>query len=468
MKYWWIIIGMAGLTGCARFESRPLAPAQTAAQLEARSLADAGLKKFLEQTLGQPVKTWPLQQWNLTTLSVAAFYYSPNLAVARAQWEVAVADIQTASARPNPSVTVTPGYDTTTTTLSPWLPMINFDWPLETAGKRGKRMAEARELADSARWDIVTAAWQVRSTLREALVDGQVAERRRDLLDQEYQLQAQLVQRLEQRLKAGDIARPELVTAQIALQKSGQDRLDAESRASDARVRLAGIIGLSAATLEGVKIDYSLTTTLPPGLTEPEARRVALTSRSDIRGALADYAAAEDDLKLEIAKQYPDVHLGPGYQYNQGDNQWFLGLTVELPVLNQNQGPIASAEAKRRLAAAKFLALQSQVISDIDRAVAGYRLAQSQAGAGMQLLAAEQQQASATEEQAEAGAVDQVETLGAQLELASANLLQLDNDTSVQRARGALEDALQYPLDSLTAETFQHLAAATNPEESHP
>jgi len=459
---------MAGLTGCARFESRPLAPAQTAAQLEARSLADAGLKKFLEQTLGQPVKTWPLQQWNLTTLSVAAFYYSPNLAVARAQWEVAVADIQTASARPNPSVTVTPGYDTTTTTLSPWLPMINFDWPLETAGKRGKRMAEARELADSARWDIVTAAWQVRSTLREALVDGQVAERRRDLLDQEYQLQAQLVQRLEQRLKAGDIARPELVTAQIALQKSGQDRLDAESRASDARVRLAGIIGLSAATLEGVKIDNSMPTNLPASLTEAEGRLVALTSRSDIRGALADYAAAEDDLKLEIAKQYPDVHLGPGYQYNQGDNQWLLGLTVELPVLNQNQGPIASAEAKRRLAAAKFLALQSQVISDIDRAVAGYRLAQSQAGAGMQLLAAEQQQASATEEQAEAGAVDQVETLGAQLELASANLLQLDNDTSVQRARGALEDALQYPLDSLTAETFQHLAAATNPEESHP
>jgi len=459
---------MAGLTGCARFESRPLAPAQTAAQLEARSLADDGLKKFLEQTLGQPVKTWPLQQWNLTTLSVAAFYYSPNLAVARAQWEVAVADIQTASARPNPSVTVTPGYDTTTTTLSPWLPMINFDWPLETAGKRGKRMAEARELADSARWDIVTAAWQVRSTLREALVDGQVAERRRDLLDQEYQLQAQLVQRLEQRLKAGDIARPELVTAQIALQKSGQDRLDAESRASDARVRLAGIIGLSAATLEGVKIDNSMPTNLPASLTEAEGRLVALTSRSDIRGALADYAAAEDDLKLEIAKQYPDVHLGPGYQYNQGDNQWLLGLTVELPVLNQNQGPIASAEAKRRLAAAKFLALQSQVISDIDRAVAGYRLAQSQAGAGMQLLAAEQQQASATEEQAEAGAVDQVETLGAQLELASANLLQLDNDTSVQRARGALEDALQYPLDSLTAETFQHIAAATNPEESHP
>ena len=461
-------MGVAGLTGCARFEERPLAPPQTAAVLEARSLADAGLKKFLEQTLGQPVKAWPLPEWNLTTLSVAAFYYNPALAVARAQWEVTLADIQTASARPNPSLTVTPGYDTTTTTLSPWLPMVNFDWPLETAGKRGKRIAEARELADSARWEVVTAAWQVRSNVREALLDGQVAERRRDLLDQEYQLQQQLVQRMEQRLTAGDVARTELVTAQIALQKTSQDRLDAESRASDARVRLAGIIGLSTAALEGVKIDDSLVTHLPAGLTAPEARRVALTSRSDIRGALADYAAAEDDLKLEIAKQYPDIHMSPGYQYNQGDNQWFLGLTLDLPVLNQNQGPIASAEAKRRLAAAKFLALQSQVISDIDRAVTAYRLAQTQASSGEDLLGTEQQQANAIQEQVKAGAANQFDALNAQLELANAHLVQLDNDTSVQRARGALEDALQYPLDSLTPETFKQLAAATAAAESHP
>jgi outer membrane protein, heavy metal efflux system len=468
MKYWWIIMGMAGLAGCARFEERPLAPAQTAAQLEARSLADAGLRKFLEQALGQPQQTWPLPEWNLTTLSLAAFYYNPNLAVARAQWEVTMADVQTAAGRPNPSVTATPGYDTTTSVPSPWLPMITFDWPVETAGKRGKRMAEARELALSARWDIVTTAWQVRSTLREALLDGQAAERRRTLLEQEYQLQVQLVQRLEQRLTAGDIARPELVAAQISLQKTAQDRLDAETRVSDARVRLAGIIGLAGQALEGVKIDYAMAANLPPGLTDPEARRVALTSRSDIRGALADYAAAEDDLKLEIAKQYPDVHVGPGYQYNQGDNQWFLGFTVELPVLNQNQGPIASAEAKRRLAAAKFLALQSQVISDIDRALAGYRLAQSQAASGEDLLATEQEQVRATAGQVAAGAADQFDALHAQLELASANLAQLDNNTQVQRARGTLEDALQYPLDSLTSATFKQLAAAPNAVASQP
>ena len=468
MKRWLIIFGLAGITGCARFEEHPLVPSQTAAELDARRLDAPGLRQFMAGSLGHPLPAWPLPEWDLTTLTLAAFYYHPSLAVARAQWAVTQADIKTAGARPNPSVTATPGYDTTTTTLSPWLPMINFDWPLETAGKRGKRMAEANELANSARWEIVTTAWQVRATLRDTLVDEQVAERRQALLDQELSLQEQLVNRLQQRLDAGDIARPELVTAQITLQKARMDRLNAETAAGDARARLAGALGLSAAALEGVRIAFDSATNLPPQFTTPEARHLALTSRSDILGALADYAAAEADLKLEIAKQYPDVHVGPGYQYNQGDNQWLLALTVELPVLNQNQGPIAAAEAKRKLAAAKFTALQSRVISDLDRALAGYRLAQKQTSSGEHLLVVQQEQQAATEAQVKAGAADQFEALGAELDLIGIRLVQLDDFTQVQHARGALEDALQYPLDSLTSETFKQWSAVTAKPESHP
>ncbi len=69
-----------------------------------------------------------------------------------------------------------------------------------------------------------------------------------------------------------------------------------------------------------------------------------------------------------------------------------LGLTLELPILDQNQGPIAEAEARRKLAAAKFVELQSQVIGEIDRAVAGFRVAQEQLQTGNELLAAEQRQ----------------------------------------------------------------------------
>ncbi len=468
MKRWLIILSLAGITGCARFAEHPLVPAQTAAQLDARGLEAPGLRQFMAGHLGHPLPVWPLPEWDLTSLTLAAFYYHPSLAVARAQWAVTQADIKTAAGRPNPSVTVTPGYDSSATSISPWLPMINFDWPLETAGKRGKRLAEARALANSAQWDIVTTAWQVRGTLRDTLLDAQAAERRQALLTQQAALQEQLVSRLEQRLAAGDIARTDLVTAQLARQKIRLDQLDADSRASEARSRLAGAIGLSRTALTGVRINWDTGTNLPPALNASEARKLALVARSDIRGALADYAAAEADLQLEIAKQYPDVHLSPGYQYNQGDNQWTLGLSVELPVLNQNQGPIASAAAKRQLAAAKFLAVQARVISDLDRAVAAWQLAQAQTGSGDRWLATEAAQAAATAAQVAAGAGDQFDILAAQLELTSARLVQLDNTTQLLRARGALEDAWQRPLDSLNPEVFKQLSATTIELETHP
>ena len=102
--------------------------------------------------------------------------------------------------------------------------------------------------------------------------------------------------------------------------------------------------------LDGVKFSFAALNQFPRELTRPEVRRQALLNRADVRGALAEYAASQSALQLEIANQYPDLHLGPGYAWNTGnagDNEWELGLTVTLPVLNHNQGPVAEAEAKR-------------------------------------------------------------------------------------------------------------------------
>ena len=57
----------------------------------------------------------------------------------------------TAGERPNPSLNVTPGYDTTTSMPSPWIPLGFLDVPIETAGKRGYRTAQAARLSEAAR-----------------------------------------------------------------------------------------------------------------------------------------------------------------------------------------------------------------------------------------------------------------------------------------------------------------------------
>jgi cobalt-zinc-cadmium efflux system outer membrane protein len=464
MKYWPFILIIALVAGCARFKAQPLSPDQTAAQFESRRLNDPGLRSFLEKNLGRSL-AWPQTNWDFPELTLVAFYFHPDLEVARAQWLVAQGGVKTAGARPNPSVTVDPAYDTQIPgNFSPWLIPVSFDLTIETAGKRGKRIAEAEKNAESARFNFLQAAWKIRSDVRGSLQDLLLSRRRVALLQEQLNSQKEIVNMLQQRVNAGEISRPELTVARIALNHSQLDLSAARTAATDAHSHLAQALGLTVAALDGEVLKPDNGPFDIGQLTSAKAHGIALRSRADILAALADYAAAEDDLRLQVAKQYPDLHLGPGYAWNNGnagDNEWSLGATLELPLLDQNQGPIAEAEANRNLAAAKFMALQAQVISDIDRAVADYRIAREQLQTGNQLFADEQQQQKSAGEQFEAGESDRLDSLNAHLELSNARIARLDNEASLETARAALEDALQQPADSIAA-IIEKLPAETS------
>lgn len=472
MKHLPLILTCGLLAGCAHYQPQPLAPEKTAAQLESRRLNDDGLKKFLEENLGRTLPTWPETNWNFQELTLVAFYFHPSLEVARAQWLVATAGIKTAGARPNPSVSASPAYDTQIPgNYSPWLLPVTLDVPIETAGKRGKRLAEAKKLSEAARWNFVSAAWAIRSGVRSGLLEFQITGRRAELLEKQFAAQTEIVRLLRQRFDAGEISRPELTVAQIALHKTQQDLSDAQSAKGNAGSRLAEALGVTAAALDGVNFEVGPPVIDAARLTSSEARSVALRSRADILASLASYAAAEAELRLQVAKQYPDLHLGPGYAWNSGnagDNEWSLGLTLELPILDQNQGPIAEAEAQRKLAAAKFVELQAQVIGEIDRAVAGFHLAQAQLQTSEKLVAAEMQQQKSAEAQVKAGVGDQLDLLNAHLEAAAVALAQLDSEAKLQASLGALEDALQCPADLFAAVVQKISTENPTGKKAHP
>jgi outer membrane protein TolC len=150
-----------------------------------------------------------------------------------------------------------------------------------------------------------------------------------------------------------------------------------------------------------------------------------------------------------VAKQYPDIHLAPGYYWNAGsagENDWQLGATVELPLLSRHKGPIAEASARREASAARFLALQAKVISEIDGATASFRACQTNLAAVEAMSAAQTTQQQSINAQFQAGAVDRLEVLTAELELNAASIARLDAQVKLQQVVGTLEDAVQRPL----------------------
>ena len=451
MKPWPAIVVFGLVAGCTRFHPQPLSPADTAAGLEGRSLDNPELKVFLEKNLHRGLNPWPAKVWDFEMLTLAAFYYHPSLEVARADWRVASGGVETAAERPNPTASVSGIYEPASGAYSPWIPGLVFDLPLETAGKRRFRTEQARHLSESARLNIATAAWQVRSQLRAALLDFATARQRAALLQRQVTLREDLLGRMQGQLEAGAISGLELNTARLALIRARADLADAQRLLAEARSALAGALGLSAVALDG--LDYKFDLALPAtaeDLTANKVRRLALLGRADILAALSDYAASQSALQLEVAKQYPDIHLAPGYSWNAGstgENDWQIGATVELPLLNRHQGPIAEAAARREASAARFLALQAKVITEIDGAVASFRASETNFAAVEAVAVAQAKQQQAVNAEFQAGAVDRLEVLTAELELSAASVARLEAQVKLQQAVGALEDAVQRPLD---------------------
>ncbi|HWM68257.1 MAG TPA: TolC family protein [Steroidobacteraceae bacterium] len=442
------LVGL-GITGCAHYTPKPLVPERTGMTLESRSLSDPGLRVFIEKNLGHTLADWPLQTWNLDLLTLVAFYYSPELDVSRARWSAADAAVVTAGMRPNPSLNIAPEFSTNSPAgVSPWLPAISLDVPIETAGKRGHRMDEAQQLSESARWRVVTTAWGVRRKLTGALLDYTVVRHREALSKRQFDLQAQIVRMEEGELTAGAVAGSDVTVARIQLAKTRLDLEATRAQVAETRARSADALGIPLRALDGADLMFLFDPTDASALTSEEARRRALTSRSDVLGALAEYEAAQAALQLEIAKQYPDIHLGPGYQWDQGQDKWLVGLTFELPVFNRNQGPIAEAIARRTEAEARFVALQTQIIHEIDAATAALKAADESSLSGDNLLAAQRQNLEAVEGQLEAGAVGALEVASAQIDAANAESLAFEAIVRRQQAVRALEDAVQRPLGS--------------------
>jgi outer membrane protein, heavy metal efflux system len=438
---------LGALAGCARFHSRPLSASANAEALESRSLTNVVLKTFLEKNLHREFNNWPVVEWDFVMLTLAAFYYHPSLEVARAQWAVAQGGERTAGQRPNPTLTVTPTYNFTTHVPSPWDPVGSIDVPIETAGKRRFRRAQAASLSDAARLNIATVAWQVRSAIRSSMLDFVSAGQRAAALEKQVGFEEEVLRRQEQQAAVGEIAPTESLTVRITLERARLDLADARRQRIEARGRLAEALGVPLRALNEVKLAAGLPEQIGgiAELTSADVRRTALQTRPDILGALAEYAASQSALQLEIAKQFPDVHLQPGYEFDQGDSKWSLGLTVELPVLNQNQGPIAEAKARREESAARFNALQAKVLAEIDSAIDVFRIGETNSITLRALAETQARRRDSIAAQLKVGAADQLDLLNAQFEFAAAELVQLEGEIKLQQAAARLEDAVQRP-----------------------
>jgi outer membrane protein TolC len=439
-------------TGCAtvHVSPAPIAPQQTIAALEARSLDSRNLQAFVEVALGESVAVWPPVEWDLNTLTLAAFFYHPELDVARANWTETRAAVVTAGGRLNPLMGFTasivrggePGE-------LPWILQPGVGVVIETAGKRGYRIAQAEALSEAGRLAIADVAWQVRSRVRANLLDHLLATHELDLLRAEEAARADYAEALQTKLDFGDASRQEVDVARLELQRLRIAVRASETLVQHTRVALAGAVGVRPTSLGSARISHhTLEAPAPLGIPAMlDRERNALLARTDIVAALATYQAAEAAVRLEVARQYPDLQLGPGFRWRESERRWVLDFGIPIPLLNRNEGPIAEAVARRERAAADLLARQAGVVDSIARASTRYAGALRELETARDVLQAAEIRHNAVREQFTIGDVDRTAVLGADLELILARAHVTSALRKAHLELGTLEDALQQPVE---------------------
>ena len=379
-----------------------------------------------------------------SALTALAWKDHPALDQAKAELEAAKAGIRTAKAIPNPSF----GFSAARAegVPRPWTLTYGLTFPVELGGKRKLRVKQARLQVEAAEMTVAETAWNLRSGVRAALLDWQQAREASLAAGREASLRADLLKVQDQRLGLGEIGVPEHAASALESQRAEASRLAAQTDLRRAASAVALAAGVPLASLQA-RLDAEPAPDLSVPAELPPQDEAALVHRLDVRRVLLAWDQNETALDQELAQRVPNLQIGPGYSFDQGVKRWILGFSVDLPLFDRRQGPIAEAVARRGVLEAQLRQVESRALSEAALAAARYAAARDRLQAQDRAMQAQQARLGAAQRAFDLGGTGRGDLLAAQLEALQARSLAVDAWAEAQRARLALEDAFQKPLD---------------------
>ncbi|PWU05708.1 MAG: hypothetical protein C5B51_13920 [Terriglobia bacterium] len=275
---------------------------------------------------------------------------------------------------------------------------IQFNKVFERGGKREFREAQAEAQVDAARAQILDAFRTQLLQLRQAFVAAMLARENLKLaqsIDQQYQQTEDLT---VLRVNAGDQAGMELFRVKAGRLPYKQAIIDAQTSYQQALQDMANLLNASVDAGSGVRGASNITSaaaqTTPPALTPAvevvgtfaertlghtvdELRSMALARRPDVQAAQNNLRAAESGLRLAQAQRARDVSLGVEYQRVGNDSA--VGVVAQVPLFlyNNQKAAIAQASAQQRLLEAQLRQVETQALTDVEKAYQAFTAAQT-------------------------------------------------------------------------------------------
>jgi len=364
-----------------------------------------------------------------------------ELRAARQQRALALAGLTTARQLPNPTVAFTVARDTPHEGVS-------VDLPIELGGKRGKRLAVAREEQKGTEIDIAVLARQIRRRTREAFYLSLSAHEQTAQAKNAFDLATRIRDLAQQRFEAGDVAQLEVLQAEVEMARASADYETMAQGQRAADVALAALLNRDLATAIPLQAQLQ---EIPPEPTPQAVTEQAMTSSGDLLRTAQDLKTEERRLDLAKAQKIPNLDLSGGADFNSPPDFRVGGkggIAVTFPLFYHGQGEIAQSTARLELLRATVASQRSSVAATVAGAYFDYSAKVHQVQQYRDRVLPEtvrlEQMA---EDSYQSGKTNVLTLLDAQRRLNDVRKLYIDALLSAQSSFATLEEAVGVPLD---------------------
>ena len=348
------------LAGCQSYKPKALDPATHRAEWFALEPTSQTVGEFAE-TLGKAIPDRssynPDDGLTVSEAEVAALVLNPDLRIARARAGVATVAAEHAGRWGDPELSLDV-LKVTSSVPDPWIIGSSLGFTLPVSGRLRVEKARAEAAAHAELDRVAEAEWAMVRDLRRSWVEWS-ADRLR------LRQGEAILDDLEAVAKSANLLAEagEILPTEAALFGIESVRLRSEVEALR-----AGVAASRQEILSQIGLSPSASVDLHPAMTAGASDgkgRNPEDGNLTLRRLRAEYEVAEQTLRREIRKQFPDIGLGPQGEEDGGQSRVGFVGAIPIPILNSNRGGIAEAKAERELARAAYEAESQRIIGRV-------------------------------------------------------------------------------------------------------
>ncbi len=261
-------------------------------------------------------------------------------------------------------------------------------WPLDILGKRGERVAFAKQTVGRTEAELELVRRQVTQSVRLAYWVARGAQERRDLLQSTVANFQRIIDYHAAQLRVGTIAEQDVLRVRL---EGERIQIAARLATIDAtRARLELLEEMGQTDLSDVVLTEPLDA-MPPALESPAIADV-LARRGEMKVATATVEEARANARLQGVMARPDLSIVFGYKRTQlpdstsGVNTAVAGVKVTMPLFDRNQGNRTTAAAEVRRQEQLHIETETSVKADFQRALQEYEMRRAEVTATLQPL----------------------------------------------------------------------------------